>query len=92
MFACEGCKFCAGLTFGAIRPKHVSHVSDSRCRNAFFPFFLSLKSVNLSVLFDINRKCNSVKYEAEKPLNRGIGVHFVQTLLNSLEKRQVSGT
>lgn len=91
VFACESCKFCTGLTSSAIQFKHVSHVSYSRCRNAFF-FCLSLKSVNLSAVFDVNRKCNSGKYEAEKPLKRGIDVHFVQTLLNSLEKHKVSGT
>lgn len=58
----------------------------------FFFVCLSLKSVNLSAVFDVNRKCNSGKYEAEKPLKCGIDVHFVQTLLNSLEKHKVSGT
>lgn len=56
-------------------------------------FFLSLKSVNLSVLFDRNRKSNSGQYEAEKPLKRGIDVQtIVQTMLNSVEKQKVSGT
>lgn len=82
-----------------------SNISATCCtldaKMHFFVVVLSLcllstdersKSVNLSVLFDVNRKCHSGKYEAKKPLKRRIDVQFVQTLLNSLEKHKVSGT
>lgn len=46
----------------------------------------------LSVLFHMDRKCDGDIHEAAKPLKRGIGVHFVQTLLNSSENYKVSGT